>query len=153
MVLTFEANKIRGRDLDPTCRMARERTLQLRRTMERRPDAKARAQCIVEPYCNSDEAWNNPAPHPNVASRIEYMHKIKPMGPIGYLMQSINLMGGHLNCDWTITMPDEAPLDIQHAPFQCLAKAVLNRATNARMKASAKKTMKSQTHEVRVHFR
>ena len=81
--------------------------------------------------------WGCPAAHPNVSSRQAHLDTIEPLGPIGYMIQSINVIGGRVGRDWKIEMPNEVPVAIMDVPFQCLARVVLRRATMARTRAEA----------------
>ena len=110
-----------------------------------------RAKGILRKYASKKEPatikgneglYGEPCCHPNLGSRRQAKAESNPRGPIGYLLQSINLIGGIVTDDFVIDMYNEAMLPIMDAPFQCLAKFMLQRATGARTRAAAKSTMK-----------
>ena len=61
--MTFDANQRNGRDLDPAMRICRERVLQFRRAMERRPDIRRAAEGIWRRYKNENPLYGV-APQP-----------------------------------------------------------------------------------------
>ena len=151
VVATYENNKIRGRDLDPVSLIASHRILQLRRILERKPEAEELVRELMEEYNKRAEQgtvdgnmgfFTEEAPHPNTQSRAKVMRENQPMGPIGLLIQTVHLIGGIINAELSILMQGEEPLDVRHTPFQCLAKLALAGATRARMKAEAKRVQK-----------
>ena len=50
VVATYENNKVNGRDLDPVSLIARHRILQLRRIIERKPEAEQIAKELIQEY-------------------------------------------------------------------------------------------------------
>ena len=151
VVATYENNKVNGRDLDPVSLIARHRILQLRRILERKPEAHEIIEELMEDYGKRAEQgtadgnmvfFSEEAPHPNTQSRAAAMKENQPMGPIGLLIQTVHLIGGIINAELCILREREEPLDVKNTPFQCLAKLALAGATRARMKAEAKRVPK-----------
>ena len=83
--------------------------------------------------------FGEPAPHPNKGARTEYLAMNQPKGAIGLVIRSVNLMGGIINDDLNVLLPNEAPMPIHSTPYQCLAKMAIAGATRRRMIASATK--------------
>ena len=78
VVLVFENNKIRGRDVEPVSITAKHRILQLRRMLERKPEAEGLVREIMQYYNAKAEpgtvqgnagSFNKVTPHPNTHSR------------------------------------------------------------------------------------
>ena len=113
VVATYENNKVNGRDLDPVSLIARHRILQLRRIIERKPEAEQIAKELIQEYNKMAEQgtvdgnigfFTAPAPHPNTQSRAKLMKENRPMGPIGLLIQTVHLIGGIINIELSILM-------------------------------------------------
>ena len=84
VVATYENNKVNGRDLDPVSLIARHRILQLRRIIERKPEAEQIAKELIQEYNKMAEQgtvdgnigfFTAPAPHPNTQSRAKLMRE------------------------------------------------------------------------------
>ena len=116
-----------------------------KKSTERKWEAKPLVETILKIYEEKGEpgmpkgnGWlfEDPAPHPNTASRTTSLAENNPRGPVGLLIQSINAMGGIITVGCEVLLPNEAPMEIKTTPFQCLARLALAGATRRRMIAA-----------------
>ena len=127
VVLTYENSRRNGRDLDPAYIMVQQRVVQLRRACERDPRNKGKAKRILKKYADRKEPateegneglYGEPCCHPNLGNRTQWKAESDPRGPVGFMLQSINLLGGIVTKNFVIDMQNEAMLPITDAPFQ-----------------------------------
>ena len=150
--LTFCTVRLGGRELDPAVLIVTNRVLALRRAQARREETKEEAQKLIRMYeaakkkkgttKNQEEGHEDtePAPHPNQASRVNWLQRISPHGPIGLLIQSLSMIGARIGEDGVIKMNDEADVDIFSYPYQALQYILCERARQRRTTAAAAKS-------------
>ena len=89
------------------------RVMQLRRACERRDENEKIAKDIWRKYDGLKEPatmqgneglYGEPAPHPNLGSRIKIKNESNPKGPIGFLLQSVNMLGGVLDQNFVLCL-------------------------------------------------
>ena len=61
------------------------------------------------------------APPPGDPRRKKWKQKDNPRGPVGLLLQGLHLYAAALSPDMTICRHEEAPISINHLPWQHLA--------------------------------
>lgn len=86
----------------------------------------------------NEDLYGEPAPHPNVMTRKTWLSEVTAVGPIVYLLQAANCLGGILTTDFAIELDLEVDIDIMTMPYQALAKCVNNTASRARTIAMRK---------------
>ena len=89
--------------MDPTCLIVKQRIVQMRRAVERKPELKKTIDEILHIYEGREEPGTQrqeenegdiqPAPHPNTGSRTAYLRQNNPMGPVGLVVQAVNMLG------------------------------------------------------------
>ena len=119
----------------------------IRRATAKRPTLVKQMQTSMKSYnqaeagateTGNDDLFGEPAPHPNQLRRKSILDEVKPKGPVGYLLQAVNCIGGILNRDFTLDTRHEAAIDILTMPYQALATNISRTASRARTTAASR---------------
>ena len=98
----FQISQAGDKDLDPVVQIFEQRVLALRRALARKIDIRSKVMKIISLYVAADEVsdgegntipMDQPAPHPNLAARSRWMKAVRPLGPIGLLIQALRCIG------------------------------------------------------------
>ena len=68
----------------------------------------------------NEDLYGEPAPHPNHHTRKAWLNEVPAQGPVGYLLQAVNCLGGILTQDFEIEIANEVPINIFNGPYQAL---------------------------------
>ena len=145
--LLFSVTSGEGDDLDPVVQILTRRVMGLRRANAKQSSILMKMKSILRCYnhlgaaatdIGNDELFGEPAPHPNTMNRKHWMDEVKPLGPIGYLLQSVNCIGGIVGANFDIEIGLETPVNLLTMPYQALAKTMSSTASRARTLAAAR---------------
>ena len=104
-------------DLDPEVYILSQRVQAIRRIIAKYPAKQSKVQSILGKYLDGN------CKHANASN---------PTGPVGFLLQSVEQVGGCITPDLRIVKDKEADIDMLHMQWQHLKKAVIGMASNRR---------------------